>query len=159
MRAANSHPSYQDLSVAAYELLQRLHHLLPVLRLLEVGVARSVGLLHTKRTERVFPSVSSHGPDGAVPLGSRPAFPPRQRDRHMFLDTSGSGVSLTVRLTKNNKRDLRPQPGSGRSHLFSWRAASRFKCITRRHWIFPVFFCALHANPQRLAQPDIRVPD
>lgn len=58
MRAANSHPSYQDLSVAAYELLQRLHHLLPVLRLLEVGVARSVGFLHTKRTERVFPSVA-----------------------------------------------------------------------------------------------------
>lgn len=43
-----SEGSYQDLSVAAYELLQRLHHLLPVLRLLKVGVARSVGFLDTE---------------------------------------------------------------------------------------------------------------
>lgn len=40
--------SYQDLSVAAYKLLQRLHHLLPVLRLLEVGVARPIRFLETE---------------------------------------------------------------------------------------------------------------
>lgn len=90
MRAANSHPSYQDLSVAAYELLQRLHHLLPVLCLLEVGVARSVGFLHTKRTKRVYSSVA------------RAARTEPFRSGHVWLfhrggatttcfDTSGSG--------------------------------------------------------------------
>lgn len=41
--------SYQNPSVAAYKLLQRLHHLLPVLCLLKVGVASSISFLHKKK--------------------------------------------------------------------------------------------------------------
>lgn len=44
--------SYQNPSVAAYKLLQRLHHLLPVLCLLKVGVTSSVSLLHKKKKKQ-----------------------------------------------------------------------------------------------------------
>lgn len=157
MRAANSHPSYQDLSVAAYELLQRLHHLLPVLRLLEVGVARSVGFLQTKRTKRVFfpPLLAQPGRSrfSQVTPGffTAAAQPPR------VLTPRGLGFADRA-LEEEQQIRFAASTWLGRSHLFRWRAASCFKCITRGHWIFPVF-CALHANPQRLVQPDIRVPD
>lgn len=44
--------SYQNPSVAAYKLLQRLHHLLPVLCLLKVGVTSSVSFLHKKKKKQ-----------------------------------------------------------------------------------------------------------
>lgn len=44
--------SYQNPSVAAYKLLQRLHHLLPVLCLFKVGVTSSVSFLYKKKRKK-----------------------------------------------------------------------------------------------------------